>query len=165
MEVARLVQDDQTTIDEIVGCHIGAFTCIFGYDDETRTPYPNIFLIETQENSNWHRIFLEAGICFWDLYEEFPDHDVEFEPDLFPMCEFVKGSELEGAEILSAVVNPYEQGCKVEITFSGGVTFEASIRTCTNEGEAVATLAGEPLTLKQAEQGGAGQPATRAESK
>lgn len=165
MEVDRLVQDDNATVDEIVGCHLGSFKCIFGYDDEDGSPYPNIFLIETQENSNWHRIFLEAGICFWDLYKKFPDHDVEYEPDLFPICELVRGSDLEGAEIVAAVVTPYHQGCKVQITFSGGKTFEASIRTCTNEDEAVAVLAGKPLKLKQAEQGGAGQPATRSESK
>ena len=153
MEVARLVQDDHATVDAVVGCHIKAFICIFSYDDDTGKPYPIVFLFETRENSNWHRIFLEAGICFWDLYGEFPDHEVEYEQDLFPTCEFVKGTNLEGSEILSATVNPYRQGCKVEIIFSGGVTFEASISTCTNEDGAVSTLGGKLITLEGAEQG------------
>ncbi len=149
MKVERIVQGDNAIVDEIVGFHIGAFSCVFGFDDETGESFPIIFLIKIQEDSNWHRFFLDAGICFWDRYENFPEHDVNSESDLFPVCEFVKGSELEGLEILAAVVMPVEWGCKVEVMFSCGFTFEASIRASTDENEVIASLAGVPLKLKQ----------------
>lgn len=111
----REFQDDKGCISNILNRKIETIICIGGrYIDTTIL---NLFAIwlKLHDESCWHRIFLDAGLCFAEIYDECQkayredreNHSVYHLGDCF---------QLQDSIVTSATVKPlHTSGVKLEI--------------------------------------------------
>jgi len=125
MDTKRIIQDDNGKVDELINNTIEKFICIQSLDDQTRQLTPSLFLLKTSESTTWNRFFLDAGICFWDIFLQLPEEDLEDQED-YPWYDLSVKHNLKGKKILAVNICPFKQGVKIEIILSNGNIFKIS---------------------------------------
>ena len=80
------------------------------------------------ESTQWNRFFLDAGICFWDIFSQLPEDDLENQED-YPWYDLSEKHNLKGEKILAINICPFKQGVKLEIILSNENVFEISTST------------------------------------
>lgn len=125
MDINRIIQDDNGKVDELINNTIEKFICIQSLDDETGQLTPALFLLKTSESTKWNRFFLDAGICFWDIFSQLPEDDLENQED-YPWYDLSVKHNLKGEKILAVNICPFMQGVKLEIILSNENVFEIS---------------------------------------
>ncbi len=119
MQFVRLVQDDTGSIDELGGQSLERLICIETVNADVDCRSPALFLFKTVESSNWHRFFLEAGICFWDRYAGLPEDDLS-DPEDYPWYDLAEREGLQHTTIRSVRIRPHRQGVAVTFRFHDG---------------------------------------------
>jgi len=125
MDINRIIQDDSGKVDELINDTIEKFICIQSLDDETGQLTPSLFLLKTSESTKWNRFFLDAGICFWDIFSQLPEDDLENQED-YPWYDLSVKHNLKGEKISAINICPFKQGVKLEIILSNENVFEIS---------------------------------------
>jgi len=125
-----VVQDNTGDINGLAGQSVEQFICIETVNEASGHRSPSLFLLKMVESSHWHRFFLEAGICFWDLYEKRPEDD-QADPEDYPWYDLAKREKLNDTIIRSINITPFRQG--VAVTFSFSDDRRLSITTATME--------------------------------
>jgi len=128
MDINRIIQDDSGKVDELINDTMEKFICIQSLDDETGQLTPSLFLLKTSESTQWNRFFLDAGICFWDIFSQLPEDDLENQED-YPWYDLSVKHNLKGEKILAINICPFKQGVKLEIILSNENVFEISTST------------------------------------
>ncbi len=69
--------------------------------------------------------FLDAGICFWDIFSQIPEDDLEDQED-YPWHDLSVKHNFKGKKILDVNICPFKQGVKLEIILYNENVFKIS---------------------------------------
>ena len=125
MDTKRIIQNDNGKVNELINNTIEKFICIQSLNNETEQLTPSLFLLKTSESTKWNRFFLDAGICFWDIFSQLPEDDLENQED-YPWYDLSVKHNFKGKKILAVNICPFKQGVKIEIILSNENVFKIS---------------------------------------
>ena len=125
--MVRIFQDTQGEIIKLVDRSIEQIICLDGVDCENI--FTNIFLIwlKLKSEGSWHRIFLDAGGCLCEAYDDavFAEkyaEDIDNCEDC-PIYQINSRFSLQGLTIISASVSSFNidrGGIQLKIFFDNG---------------------------------------------
>ncbi|MGL6340766.1 MAG: hypothetical protein ACRC80_16695 [Waterburya sp.] len=125
--MSRILQNDRGKITETIGKKIEKIICVSGEDAKIEIFSLLLIWLKLKSEQCWYRLFLDAGCCFCERYDNYQEIYLEDTQDN-PIYDLSDRFKIEGLTIISAVVSPLRiSGVKLEIVLE---TQEKMIMWC-----------------------------------
>ena len=109
----RLFQDNRGNISEIADRKVDQLICIDGKKFERNILEILVVWLKLQDEQCWHRFFIDAGCCFWDVYNSYQK---TYHEDIIECLVYDFSDRVKTLTINSAIVYPINNsGVKLEI--------------------------------------------------